>query len=39
MHPFLVPAEWFLAGDYFPSGKKPQRLVGISEVHASAEHP
>lgn len=39
MHPFLVPGEWFLEGDYFPSSKKPQRLVGITEVHASEEFP
>ena len=39
MHPLLVPSSWLLEGDYYPSGRPAQRLIGVTEVHPSESFP
>lgn len=39
MHPFLVPGAWLLEGQYFPTGKPPQRVSGVTQSRASEEFP
>ena len=39
MHPLLVPSSWLLEGDYYPSGRPPQRLIGVTEVRPSESFP
>ncbi len=38
-HPFLLPGSWLLAGEYFPAGKAPQHLTGVTETHTSEQFP
>jgi hypothetical protein len=39
MHPLLVPGSWLLEGDYHPSGRTSQRMLGVTEVRAAEEFP
>ncbi|NWF99959.1 MAG: hypothetical protein HXY19_03325 [Thermoanaerobaculaceae bacterium] len=39
MHPFLVPGAWLLEGNYFPTGKTPQRVSGVTQTRASEAFP
>jgi hypothetical protein len=39
VHPFLAPASWLLEGNYFPIGRAPQRVSGITEVRAAEQFP
>ena len=39
MHPLLVPGSWLLEGDYHPSGRPSQRLIGVTEVRPSESYP
>jgi len=39
VHPFLVPGAWLLEGNYFPTGKTPQRVSGVTQTRASEAFP
>lgn len=39
MHPLLVPGSWLVEGDYFPTGRAPNRVKGVTEVHSSEQFP
>lgn len=39
MHPLLVPGSWLLEGRYYPSGRSPQRVLGVTEVRSAEEFP
>lgn len=39
MHPLLVPGSWLVEGDYFPTGRAPNRVQGVTEVHSSEQFP
>jgi len=39
MHPLLVPSSWLVDGRYFPRGRGAQRVIGLTEVHASEQFP
>ncbi|HPC83932.1 MAG TPA: hypothetical protein P5234_11000 [Thermoanaerobaculaceae bacterium] len=39
MHPLLVPGSWLVEGDYFPTGRAPNRVTGVTEVHSSEQFP
>jgi len=35
----LAPGSWLLEGDYYPAGRPPQRLIGVTEVRPSESFP
>jgi hypothetical protein len=39
VHPFLNPASWLLDGSYFPTGRSPHRVTGITEVRSAEQFP
>lgn len=39
MHPLLVPGSWLLEGWYYPTGRAPERVSGVTEIHPSDEFP
>jgi hypothetical protein len=39
VHPLLAPGSWLLEGDYYPTGRPAQRLIGITEVRPSESFP
>ncbi len=39
VHPLLVPGAWLVEGTYFPTGRGPNRVVGVTEVHAAEQFP
>jgi hypothetical protein len=39
VHPLLVPGAWLVDGNYFPTGRAANRVVGVTEVHASEQFP
>jgi hypothetical protein len=39
MHPLLVPGSWLLEGQYYPSGRPSQRVLGVTEVRSDEEFP
>lgn len=39
MHPLLVPGSWLVEGNYYPTGRPPNRVKGVTEVRSSEQFP